>query len=271
MGTFMYQDGSVIRQGSIHIPPTSHPNFESCYLFAFPKSGSTLINNLTIGLMEEAGVPIIDLPSQLFVSGISINSVIANLDEIFRPRGYCYLGFRSVLPVMRGKLDLLTDRVILMVRDPRDMLVSLYYSLKYSHTFPMKSSPQFAYEKGLEVDKTCGSIDDFCVSSIGLYNSFLDDFLQLISMRTVKIIRYEDIIFNKLSLARSICDTFSLNNSLSRLQTLVSTFEVVPGHDKPGSHIRQVYPGDHRRKLTDHTIGILNDAMMKFLIAFDYH
>ena len=267
---FLYQNGMEVHSGSFDIPPTPVPDFESCYVFAFAKAGSVLINNLTYGIMQHAGVPVVDVPVSIFNSGVATSSVIMDLGRIFRPYGYCYAGFRSILPCMRGTIDNLSDRIILMVRDPRDMLVSLYYSIKYSHKFPSNMTPQAIYELESQCWARDVNIDEFCVTNSIIYNVMFKDFQALIGKKKVAVIRYEEAVFDKVALAHTICDKFSISIPLERLKEIVAPHDVLPSEDKPLDHIRQVRPGDHTRKLAPGTIEKLNIMMGEFMSFFGY-
>jgi hypothetical protein len=265
-----YQDGLKPAERFIEIPPTPHPSFNSCYVFAFPKSGSVPLNDITNALMTESGIPVVDMPAFCHMNGIALGNVIFDIDQIFRPKGYCYSGFRGVPPNMRGVLNQLSGNKVLMVRDPRDMLVSFYYSIKYSHVFPEIGTAQFFYLLNEARGSAAESIDRFCISNSYIYSSVFRDYLELLDNSAVKVLRYEDVVFDKLSLARTIRDWFSLDINSTRLNELVEPFNVFPVEERPHEHIRQIHPGDHRRKLQPATIEILDAALEKFIRRFDY-
>ncbi len=270
MTRISYQNGLKLSERFIEIPPTQCPTFSSCYLFAFPKSGSVLLNNIAAALMKEIGVPMVDIPAFYFMSGIAMDTALFDLDQIFKPKGYCYSGFRSLPPVMRGALNQLPGKKILLVRDPRDMLVSLYYSIKFSHHFPEVGTVQFFSRVNLLRDWAKEPIDRFCISHVDMYLGSFRDYLELVEDNSVKILRYEDMVFNKLGLARAMRDWFSLDINSARLNEVVAPFDVLPTEDRVGEHIRQVHPGDHKRKLQPATIEILDATLEKFLHRFDY-
>jgi hypothetical protein len=265
-----YQDGPKPAQRFIEIPPTRHPAFDSCYLFAFPKSGSVLLNDIASALMGESGIPIVDISGFCFMNGIAVDTLLFDLDEIFKPKGYCYSGFRAVLPNMRGVVSQLLGKKILMVRDPRDMLVSLYYSMAFSHVFPEAGTAQFFTRVNTVRASTREPIDCFCVDNVDQYLTCYKEYLELLDDDTVKVLRYEDVVFAKPVLARTIRDWFSLDIDSARLDELVKPFDRFPADDRPGEHIRQVHPGDHKRKLQPATIEILNATLSKFIHRFDY-
>lgn len=249
---------------------THGPQFNSCYLFAFPKSGSVLINGIAAGLMADLGIPIIDIPSLCFSNGISIDAAILELDQIFRPTGYCYSGFRSIPVNMRGVVRSLSGPKMLLVRDPRDMLVSLYFSMKLSHPLPEAGTVQFFSQLHGLRDCTNDSIDQFCVSNIDLYLSCFKSYEELFDDPALKVLRYEDVIFDKLGLAHIMRDWFSVDAGSARLKEIVEPLDVVPADERPHEHVRQVRPHDYKRKLQPATIATLNASLEMFIRRFDY-
>ncbi len=212
----------------------------------------------------------VDVPAFCFGNGISIDALLFDIEQIFLPKGYCYSGFRIVPPNMVAVLTQLSGKKILMVRDPRDMLVSRYYSQKFSHPFPEAGTLQFSAQVNALRDATLDSIDRFCIFSVELYLRAFRDYQAFLDDSSVKIVKYEDVVFDKLSLARKIRDWFSLDIPCARLNELVEPFNVLPAEDRPHEHIRQVHPGDHKRKLQPETIEVLNATLEKFIRRFDY-
>jgi hypothetical protein len=267
----LYQDGLKVEARDFELPGSPRHDFDSCYVFALPRSGSVMLNNVVSVLMAENGVPVVDLPSFCFMHGIVMDTVILNYAQLFRPKGYCYAGFRAISTGMRGIVDQLPGKKILMVRDPRDMLVSLYYSLKLSHKFPKNGTVQFFSALNTSLEMTAAtSIDAFCVAHIGIYLHILGDYMEFVDSKSVMVVRYEDIVFDKVGLALMLRDWFSLDIDAVRCRQMVAPFDVIPGCDRPADHIRQVLPGDHKRKLRPSTIDILNGALENFIRRFNY-
>lgn len=269
MASYFYQDGLDLKKGNIKIPPTSRPDFGSCHVFAFPKSGSVLLNNIVEVMMREHHIPFVNIPNYFHQEGISLDSVLFD-SNTFAAKGYCYAGHRRAPPSLAGCLNQLPGQKILMVRDPRDMLVSMFYSIKYSHGWPAKGTEQFFFKLRSLQAYTDLDIDAFCISCVTIYISGLDNYLDLLGDRNTKIIRYEDVIFKKIELARIICEWFSLRFSSRRLEELVAPFDVKRSDERPNEHVRQVEPGDHKRKLQSSTIEFMNIAFADFMRKFNY-
>ena len=198
--TYYYQDADRISEGTIEIPATARPDFESCWLFAFPKSGSVLVNSIAISLAAEAGVPTIDLPVHLFLKGIHLDCVQFDFGAVFLPRGYIFIGFRSLPMAASGMLSKMAGRKILVVRDPRDMLVSLYYSAKFSHDLSVHGTEQFKWLVCSVRQDTEAEIDDYCLFTAWKMNELLSSYSQILGDPNTLILRYEDFIRDKVAI-----------------------------------------------------------------------
>jgi hypothetical protein len=117
--SYAFQSGDAVQKADFAFPPASNKDFPSCGVFAFAKSGSVLVNAIVRDLMAAASVPVIDWPAVWYWQGVDTGSFQADLSEV------SFLG----APAIRRL------RKIIVVRDPRDMLVSRYFSTKYSHRF----------------------------------------------------------------------------------------------------------------------------------------
>src|SRR5258708_24065026 len=165
-------DGQIGR-GVFKLRESPRPDFHSCFVFAFAKSGSVLVNAIVQSVMSEYGVPVIDIPTQLYQQGIDIAAIQCDLSRLFVPHGYCYSGFRELPRFMLGSASINSAHKILVVRDPRDMLVSGYYSAKFSHGFAEKGSPLFRRLMKEIIKDTQMNIDEYCLYYSWMMNSQL--------------------------------------------------------------------------------------------------
>ena len=251
------------------MPSSDQLNFASCAAFSFHKSGSTLAFNMLREMCSVASIPSISLPDMLFSRGISTQCCVVDYASFIENRGYCYLGFRGVPESMYGIVQSFSGPKALIVRDPRDMLVSLYFSVKSSHFQPENKTTQFAAEMGWEKNATEKSINQYCVEKCHIFLRQFDA-LKVLFESDLRVFKYEEFVYDKMILCTSLRDHFQIPISQSILQDIVSRYNEIPTEDQPAQHIRQVHPGDHRRKLNSSTIDILNSVLKDFLEAFDY-
>jgi len=85
--------------------------------------------------------------------------------------GYIYYGFRDYPPIFKTGIDFTKTKNVLLVRDPRDALVSQYYSFKPggSHILPEEKKHTLK-KQGVEI-----SIDEYVLQfAQKLFNKLTD-------------------------------------------------------------------------------------------------
>jgi hypothetical protein len=267
---FTFQGGDQIGSGDFELPESSRPDFHSCFVFAFAKSGSVLVNAIVQSVMSEYGVPVIDVPTQLYQQGIDIAAIQCDLSRLFAPHGYCYSGFRELPRFMLGSASINSAHKILVVRDPRDMLVSGYYSAKFSHGFAEKGSPSFRRLMKEIIKDTQMNIDEYCLYYSWMINSQLLSHADVISDSKTLVLKYEEFLYDKRGLVRQLCDWLSINLCSERIEAIAAAHDFIPEKERPDQHVRQAHPGDHQRKLKPETIAALNAMLGRFFITFGY-
>ena len=105
---------------SFSVPdPGDNPSF---FIFSLHKCGSTLLMQLLHDVCRIINMPVVDLNTKIFNLGIQANLLTEDINGIWNKQGYAYLGFRSFFPAL--DFDFTQTKNILLIRDPRDMLVS---------------------------------------------------------------------------------------------------------------------------------------------------
>ncbi len=267
---YTFQSGDGVETAELRFPPTPSHAFPSCGVFAFAKSGSVLVNAIVHGLMAEVGVPVINWPGHWYAKGIGMATVQCDLARAFPSHGYCFAGFRSIPFSFIGSTALKRLRKLMVVRDPRDMLVSLYFSAKFSHGFEATGTPQFA-QLMRQIDDDCRmDLDSHCLFNSWNVNASFFLHHDIIADPQTLVLKYEDFVYDKGHLASAICDWFGLDIPQERLSAIIAPHEPIPMAERPDQHIRQAHPGDYRRKLKPETIAALNGVLGKFMATFGY-
>jgi hypothetical protein len=268
--TYTYQSGDSVETAEVRFPPTSRPDFPSCAIFACAKSGSVLVNAVTHELMADAGIPTIDLPSMLYEQGVDIGNIQGDLSHALPRSGYCFAGFRAMPPSFVGAPAVQSLRKLLVVRDPRDMLVSRYFSAKFSHGFVARGTPQFSQIVRQMIGDTGLDIDSYCLFYSWLINADLFMYEDIVSDPKTYILRYEDFIYDKERLVSSLANWFGLDVPQERRSSMAALYHVIPPTERSHDHTRQVHPGDHKRKLQPKTVYMLNGVLGQFMARFGY-
>lgn len=160
--------------------------------------------------------------------------------------------------------------VIVHLRDPRDVLVSLYYAAAYSHDLDVMGRDE-AY-RALVREK---GIDAFVRGRAAAYEARYRTYLRrVLPAPHVRLVLYETMIEAPREWAEAVTDWMVPEGSPSERGELTEriTREITPAEvraEDPSAHVRQRLPGDHRRKLRAETIALLDKRFADILAALD--
>lgn len=240
----------------------------SYFVIGIAKGGSTLMHAVVRDICERAGRAYIDAPAAFFAHGVEPGSVLLDLDWLRNRDGTVFGGFRWVHPWIDDEVLHKRDKIVL-VRDPRDCLVSLYFSHAYSHAKPGEGlTAQFSGQrrKALEAD-----LDSFVLSEVSgrVFQNFCR-ILALTRLPNLTLFRYEDVVFDKRRWVGELTTALGADLDEASCQTIADAHDRIPDSETENAHIRQVTPGDNARKLKPETIKRLNETFAPILDAFGY-
>ena len=243
------------------ILPRTKLNHPIGYAFAFARGGSTLLHSLLSDYCSKVSWPCISINDQAFQQGIATREISVDANPLLN-KGYLYLGFRH-FPT-NGFFIPENTAVIHLIRDPRDMLVSLYFSVKYSHELKnekLKSLNRHAHEL---------NIDSFVLQKADVYLKIYEQYAENLNIKKIAIYRYEDVIFDKLDWLKSMIGHLGLPYEEGAAFEISKKHDIIPSIEDEKSHIRSVRPGNFRSKLQEQTIVKLNDVYFNILRKYGY-
>ncbi|MCB0689070.1 MAG: sulfotransferase domain-containing protein [Saprospiraceae bacterium] len=253
--------------------PVSDNKVKSFFIFSGVKSGSTLLNNLIQLYTNQVNLPVLNIPGFIFEQGIPLPNARLADSSVFTRQGYGYIGWRSYWEDLP---DLNNDHYnhVVLVRDPRDRLVSLYFAIAYSHS---KSKKGVLKDQLLSNRKNAlQSVDDvndwvfrepkFIPAIINSYRYFLNR----LSSHSTRIYRYEDVIFRKLEWMVDMVEFLGLPFRKDIINEVVEKMDVSVSGERKDQHIRQVNPGNHLKHFTPETIAYLDSQFDDILKTYDY-
>lgn len=235
-----------------------------------------------------------DLSSRLCLPCYSLNSETQKA-ELIRGRSWkfsieksdrpaCFGPIRAgaAEPIFPSSLD--EYNIILHLRDPRDALVSLFFSHTYSHTrTPGRFNPSESERRGWEE----GGVDAFVLQWLPEYCRRYQSLVShLLDRDNVTYLRYEDMIGNLEEWLGSFLSAFHHLNIPQRralfrkhpqtweemrsclLQKFRNEFKIPK--ENVYRHKRQMLPGDYRRKLKPETIQKLSESLGPLLVRLGY-
>ena len=187
--------------------------------------------------------------------------------KLFYPQGNLYSPLRTYIPVE----DIGKYRILLMLRDPRDVIVSNYYSTAYSHSLPPnKSQKRIFIERRLNLQEM--TVDKYAIQSAHhFYQRYSDYCNYLLKDQKVQYLKYEDFIKNFDLWLRQLEQALGLKISQKDKKALLS----LNGNNQKIAenkfkHIRKANPGDYKEKLNQKTQDFLNSKFKDILLTLDY-
>jgi hypothetical protein len=244
------------------------------FVFGLPRSGSTLLNQIVESLAEANGIPFVGVGDRFFEANIDITDYRTDTEvlRIFRP-GNAYGGFRQMVrPLIAFPLSKASPK-ILLVRDPRDSLVSQYFADCFSHPIPDPMGEVDDVKLKMEERRRRArslSIDDYAIEG-AVHRAFnLKRYLPILGSPTLCLLHYEDYIFDKPALIAQIAKHFSWRVDDEITESIMSWADIRPEVEDPTKMVRQVSPGDYLAKLQPRTIEIITQTLAEFMVPFGY-
>ncbi|HSI58880.1 MAG TPA: sulfotransferase domain-containing protein [Ideonella sp.] len=242
----------------------------SFFVFGVRKSGSSILNSMVAALASHRQLPFLDIGGALFAAGVKVSDWQhdAALGGLLR-RGNVYGGFRNFPAGLVGHVLYREAPKVLLVRDPRDALVSEYFSNAYSHSLPQAGEGR---EQMLDLRREAlqSPIDRFVVERAPAMAQTLREYRVLLADPRVRVFRYEDVITEKRRLLADVSAHFGWAVAPGYVDKIMSWADVLPDAEDPTRFVRKVLPGDHLSKLTPAMIARLDDLLADEMKAFGY-
>lgn len=243
------------------------------FIMGVRKSGSSMFNRVAQLLARYNNVNWVDVAGSLFNKNIKVGEWVRDpsFAEIIRP-GNTYGGFRTFPSGIVGEPTFMAGKKVLLVRDPRDALVSEYFSNAYSHAIPRKSGASGAREQLLVQREAALAtpIDAYVSQRARMMGRTMLEYAPILGDPNLLLLKYEDIIFDKRKMITDVIAHFEWNIQPPQVDAILGWVDVKPDEENPKQFIRRVTPGDHADKLTSATIEQLNVDLDKVLKTFGY-
>lgn len=245
---------------------------DSCFVFGLHKCGSSLMHMMVLDVCKQANIPKLNIPGLAFDEGIAweVWSSDDSLVPIFK-QGRLFYGFRFLPEVLLNRdLNIRDKKFVLLVRDPRDALVSAYFSYggkHLSHKMPGKNADLFL----ARIQKTAHlDIDDYVIRRAKGSIKRMAEYRDGLDFNKGRIFRYEDIYFDKLTFLKAIFDHFDIAVDDALLARVAAKHDVRPKQEDVSKHIRKGEPGDYVNKLKPETVEKLNTILSDVAAAYEY-
>ena len=247
---------------------------QSILLFSVYRAGSTFLGGLMKKIASGAGLTVVDLDGYFYQLGIGKEwegKGRVMLDVPYRSTGYFYGPFRSFNRSIRNIEDY---KILLVLRDPRDVIVSSYYAI-YSHVTPLLEGKQALRNRIKRRKKELQqTVDEFVISRSGSNSRFLNRYYEyykeLMGKPNVLFLKYEDMVENFDAWLHRVIEFLGMDLSREFIDRLKAEANFKVDKEDIHKHKRQVTPGDHKRKLKPETIDLLNSKTKEIRKLFGY-
>lgn len=211
---------------------------------------------------------------------LPVQKIFEGKNYIARRNG-CFGPIRFFLPA-RGLED---TTLLLHLRDPRDVLTSMFFSYTLMHRGPVppNTGPRKAaadagidrYVLDMSSDEfrryegdygTGGNFKQHIGNVLERYERYLQD---VVGKPNAVIVFYEEMVTDFPRWLRKVVDCFALKDADETYRFVLSRHadDVTPTEENPWQHKRKVTPGDYKEKLQPETIAELNQRFSSVLSA----
>ena len=161
-------------------------------------------------------------------------------------------------------------RTVVQLRDPRDCITSLFFSLRNSHVPPEDPAKRDAFLKRREA-LGADDIDRFAVAQARLYRERMQILARIIDAHDdLLLLRYEEMVEDTERWLGRIAGFLDQPLTAALRDSLGDSIDFSVTGEDAARHKRQVTPGDHRRKLRPETIAAMDAVLGEELDRFGY-
>lgn len=225
------------------------------------KAASSLLSIRLAPFFKRHGYAVADISSYFAKTGLHRRETFLKSEtqrkNVFGQRGVFHCAFRFYVELPHPE----QLQILLVLRDPRDVLVSHYFSTRYSHPV---LNPEF-YVLKEKAEKL--SIDEYVLFIAPDFLERYRRYRAMISKPNVLFLRYEDLVADPKKFEERLQEFTGLSLNPGEI---VSPADFVQEQENPFAHKRKVTPGDHREKLKPETIAKLNEIFAGELAALNY-
>ena len=237
---------------------------KSALFFTVHKSASTFFNWYLKELSAETKHIYVDVNGYFGTQGpkgLQTQQEPSFINKAFKKTGFIYGPLRNYIPVT----NISDYPLVLVLRDPRDVLTSQFFSIKNSHPLV---TPELIRRRKFAANAT---IDEHVLSQADRFAKTYTDYLENIyGKQNVLFIKYEELICdfkNCLEKINKHCG-FELNEEQINKLDKSDSFKKKTEDQK--THIRKISSGDYKEKLKPETIEILNKKFEFVLMKLNY-
>lgn len=283
-----YANASIA--SSLDLQEVDHTPANNLFAFSPYKSGSTLLFNGLQLLCSPSftGMNYKSYYDESFKLYGDTTTWLARIpqDDLFAASGCIYGGFRDADPFTSTdreptKVDIIAkskslsggSKFIFLFRDPRDCLVSLYYSHLKSH----RITNDVSLMNTARMQAASMTVNRYVLNNLA---STFENFVRMLTLISLlkqcripyQVFTYEYIFYHQFDMFRNICASLNYDLDDVRWQNLVdesqvsaNPLNVYPVSEDESKHIRKGAPGDYKSKLSETTVRLITKPLYPLL------
>jgi hypothetical protein len=241
--------------------------------FTVNKSATQFVKRVLVALCEPQGLRHVDLAAYTFSSSaedLAQSMLLAEsspYQRAFRERGFLYSALGEFLPVT----GLERYRVLLVIRDPRDVLVSKFHSMASVHRLPHPNHREAFLRERAQAQRL--GIDRYVIDAVdGIRKIYMDYWEKLLApyRESVAVARYEDMISDFPSWLSTLCDALDLSAPPATAAAVVRRAEMEREGLGPNYKRRAVVAGQYRSALAPSTVQAIDRDLASVLEVYGY-
>lgn len=227
------------------------------------RAASMFLQSVFTRLAEADGLPRVNLQAYFLHTDRPRVEELFSVEqcaEYFKPQGFFYGAIRRPVPL--ENLD--RFRVLLVLRDLRDVLTSGYYSIVYAHTV---IDDHHLAQKKRALEQT---VDEYVLDNLAKWRASYEEMLDWAEASNIKVERYEDMVADFGGWLRRVTKRLELDGDNSLLDQIIGEADFKVAKEDVSAHKRGVVPGAHERKLKPETKEVLDRELADILGRMGY-
>ena len=238
-------------------------DLQSILFFTTYKCASSFAGEIINELTANAGYKHVNFDSYFYHlekdTDIEYEKIFSK--NVFRASGFIYGPMRNYQPIPGIK----QYKTLLILRDPRDVLVSHYYSAKYSHEVSTtKMLQKRRMTQGQDIDEfVLERLEEFAI----IYEQYK---LNILPLEGTIFVRYEDMISNPKDFIIKLYKILKINVDIEHIEEIVKNRMAMPKREDKYSHRRSGKSGQYLEKLNSKTVKTINTRLADVIDAFGY-
>ena len=252
-------------------------------VFTMHKAGSMVLHRVLKDICDQTNVRYLSENQSSKRDMLPVRKIFEGSDFIAKRNG-CFGPIRFFVPTKA----LAEANVLLHLRDPRDVLTSMFFSYCFMHRGPVEKNTGYrrvVAEAGIDKYVLDMSSEGFLhyegdYGTGGHYKKHIGNILtrylrylrEVVGRPNTVLVSYEEMVRDFPSWLRKVVARFELENEDEIYRFVLDRHveEVKPGTEDVWSHKRKVTPGDYLEKLRPETIAELNRRFREVLSALGY-